>query len=129
MKGTQQETNPRQFARILGKPPRFRDIRMEIDDSFDLFVETFGPPEQIRLARGRVLFWNFTTPDGKLFSLLSGIRRGEKLFGRREFRVDIAAGSCAKSFTTWMLDRLSDVDNCNEPPLFLSRGSFAISRL
>lgn len=129
MKGMQQEANPRQFARVLGKPPRFRDIRMEIHDSFDLFVETFGPPEQIRLTFGRVLFWNFTTPDGNGVSLLAGLRRGEKLLGHQELRVDLAAGRGGKSFVEWTLDRLSSIDNCDEPPLFLSRGSFAINRL
>lgn len=127
--GTQQETNPRQFARVLGKPPRFRDIRMEIHDSFDLFVETFGPPEEIRSTSGRVVFWNFMTPNGQEVSLLAGLRKGEKLPGRGEIRVCLATGRGGKSFVEWTLDRLSSVDNCDEPPPFLSRGSFVINRL
>lgn len=123
-----QAPKPR-IVRVLGRAPRFRNVRMKIHDSFDLFVETFGPPEQIRLAFGRVLFWNFTTPDGNEVSLLAGLRKGEKLRGRREIQVGLAARRGAKSFTTWTLDRLSKTDNCDEPPLFLSRGSFAIGRL
>lgn len=102
---------------------------MEIVEAFDLFSKTFGPAEEIRSTSGRVLFWNFMTPNGNEVSLLAGLRKGEKLRRRGEIRVCLATGRDAKSFENWTLDRLSRIDNCDEAPLFLPRGNFVINRL
>jgi hypothetical protein len=114
---TQQEIDPRYFARQLGMKPLQGRLRCSWPDQLDLFYAAFGPPETDNRKHPSFLFWNFVESDGTpSFSLSVKSRwRDVCLVSRR--RTDIPY--------LWTSDRIGDVDR---EQIFLGAERFVISR-
>jgi hypothetical protein len=106
--------------------------RVTVTDRFDLFTETFGPPERRANGRSTVLVWNFIRidrTDGHTFSLSCRIPAGAKVSAATDISANVVAKSGAIRFADWTLDRLGNVANGDELPAFVDAKPSAITRL
>jgi hypothetical protein len=120
------------FVRVLGDPPRSGAVRMMTVESFDLFTETFGPPERRSHKRAMLLVWNFVRLDRNdlgVFSLSSQIPNSTKITGNLEIEVRLTAERGVKSFIGWTIDRLAGVESGEELPSYVGNGKHTITRL
>jgi hypothetical protein len=128
----QQAIPKERFVRALGRAPLTRRPRVTVIDRFDLFTETFGPPERKARKHGTFFVWNFIRIDqngNQVFSLASRIPNGAKLRGESEISVDLMAESGSKTFTDWAWERLGAVCNGEEMPRCVGAGNYAITRM
>lgn len=129
---SQQAIPTERFVRALGRAPVNRRPRMAVIDRFDLFTETFGPPERRSHRGSTVLVWNFIRidrNDNRTFSLSCRRPDGTRLTRATDIEASIAAKSGATRFADWTLDRLGKVANGDELPAFVDAGPSAITRL
>jgi hypothetical protein len=118
---TQQEIDPRYFARQLGMRPLQGRAACAYDR--DLFYEAFGPPETNNRKRPCILFWNFVENDGTpAFSLCSKFPVGRKVFLVARQKTDRADSDTAY---LWIGDRIAEAE---KEPIFLDAERFVISR-
>ena len=109
-----------------------RRPRAAVIDRFDLFTETFGPPERRSYRGSTVLVWNFIRIDRNDFatsSLSSRIPADARISGGTDIKADIVAKSGATGFADWVRNRLGNVANGEEFPSFIVARPSAITRL
>lgn len=115
-------TQPPNFARILGRAPQTRSVRAQFVEP--AMLEAFGPGERINRPKSSLVCWNFVREDDKQgFTLFARIRPKAK-----RVTINLVAEFSSASFYTWVLDRLGAVENGDAAPLFLGSGAFAITR-
>jgi hypothetical protein len=133
MRTASQRAIPKErFVRALGRAPLLRSPRVAVIDRFDLFTETFGPPERRSYRGSTVLVWNFIRidrNDSATFSLSSRIPADARISGGTDIEADIVAKSGATGFVDWALDRLRNVANGEGLPGFVGARPSAITRL
>jgi hypothetical protein len=107
------------FARVLGKSPRFDSVSMEILESLAAVTEVFGPPER----KGAVAYWNFVSRDSSKATIFCKVR------GKwRDLTFSLSTSANAGPFHEWMLDRLANVNN-GVSPMFLDAANYEIRRI
>jgi hypothetical protein len=129
---TQKSVQEDLFIRMLGRVPLTRRPKVSITDRFDLFTETFGPPERSLQKKHMLLVWNFIRIDqngNRLFSLSSRIPSGTHLTRASEIEVRVVADSGIERFSDWTFERLGDVGNGEELPHFVGTRPYAITPL
>ena len=133
MKTSSHQSVPKErFVRALGRAPVTRRPRVAVIDRFDLFTETFGPPERRLNRRSSILVWNFIQidrNDNATFSLSCRIPAGARISPATDIKADVVAKSGATVFAYWTLDRLGNVANGEELPCFVDARPSAITRL
>ena len=133
MKTASQQSVPKErFVRALGRAPVTRRPRVAVIERFDLFTETFGPPERRSNGKSTVLVWNFIRidrNDDATFSLSCRIPAGARVSAATDIRANVVARSGAMRFADWTLDRIGNVANGDELPNFVDARPSAITRL
>jgi len=120
---TQQEIDPRYFARQLGIKPLQGRASCAWPYDRDLFYDAFGPPETNNRKHPSVLFWNFVEGKGApAFTLSVKFRGGQKVSLVPRQKTDTAYSETAY---VWIGDRIGEAET---KPLFLGAGRFVVSR-
>ena len=133
MRTASQQAIPKErFVRALGRAPLIRRPSLSVIDRFDLFTETFGPPERNSNRRSTVLVWNFIRIDrnnNATFSLSCRVPAGVRISLATNIKADIVAKWGVAGFADWTLDRLGNVANGDEVPYLVNARPSVIARL
>jgi hypothetical protein len=116
------------FARVLGRRPSIRNVKCQVLDGTNLFLETFGPGELVNRSRSALIVWNFVRDDGKKnFTIFFRVRPKTN---PSDVTVKMVAGRGIRSFREWVFERLSDVESGERAPVFLApHAAFAVTRV
>jgi hypothetical protein len=119
---TQQEIDPRYFARQLGIKPLQGRASCAWPYDRDLFYAAFGAPETDNRKHSSILFWNFVESDGTpAFSLCMKSTGGLKVSLVPRLQTHTAYSDTAY---LWTGERIGEAEI---EPLFLGAREFVVS--